>query len=296
MANAVPMSRSRGSLSGLALVLLGAWGGLAPLIGPYFKFGFLPATAWHYSTGRLYLSLVPGGVVLLAGLVVLVSRSRGFGGFCALIAALGGAWFIAGQAVLRIITGTVYTVGLPVGGSVNRVLLTNLACFAGVGALIVFFGALALGRQSIGSHKDFLRFGDLAAAGAVGGLANVGLTPSTPSYDPYTPTAYQPSVGQEPPAGGGSFATTTNPQPVVGGQAQFPDQYPASNDPFGGQQFPQAGGGYADSADQYGASTNTYSPGGPITYSPGQTQYPPTQEQTNSLTSPTEQQQFPPGR
>src|ERR1700761_7141364 len=128
------MSRSRGSLSGLMLVLLGAWAGLAPLIGPYFKFGFQPDQAWHYSMGRLFLSLVPGGVVLLAGLVVLITRSRWFGGFCALIAALGGAWLITGQAALLILTGTTYTDGAPVATSPKIILLTSLACFAGTGA------------------------------------------------------------------------------------------------------------------------------------------------------------------
>jgi hypothetical protein len=317
MANAVPMARSRGSLSGLALVLLGGWGGLAPLIGPYFNFGFTPDQAWHYSTGRLYLSLIPGGVVLLTGLVVLFSKSRGFGGFCALLAALGGAWFIVGQAALQIITGTSYSDGAPIATATNRILLDDLACFAGVGALIVFFAALALGRQSIAAHKDHLKFGDAAviagAVGAVGagGLASVGLTPAAPGYESYQPTSYEPtayqapsydpsagSAGQGTIGGGESYPTTTNPQPVVGGGVQFPNQYPAGQEPFGaGQQFPPGGTGYPDSVDQYGASTNTYSPGSPggaITYSPGQTQYPPTQEQTNSLTAPTHEQQFPP--
>ncbi|HUD35936.1 MAG TPA: hypothetical protein VMR14_03500 [Streptosporangiaceae bacterium] len=311
MAIAVPMARSRGSLSGLALVLLGGWGGLAPLIGPYFNFGFAPDQAWHYSTGRLYLSLVPGGVVLLTGLVVLFTKSRGFGGFCALLAALGGAWFIVGQAVLQIITGTSYSDGAPVATTTSRILLGDLACFAGVGTLIVFFAALALGRQSIAAHKDHLKFGDAAviagAVGAVGagGLASVGLTPPAPGYDSYQPTSYEPTAYQppsyDPPAGQGtigggeSYPTTTNQQPVVGGGAQFPNQYPAGHDPFANdQQFPPGGAGSPDPFDQYGASTNTYSPGGAITYSPGQTQYPPTQEQTNSLTAPTAEQQFPP--
>ena len=44
-------------------------------------------------------------------------------------------------------------------------------------------------------------------------------------------------------------------------------------------------------ANANGAATNTYTPPGPVTYSAGQTQYPPAQEQTNSMTVPTEEQQ-----
>ena len=293
MASGVRMSRSRGTLSGLLLVLLGAWGGLAPLIGPYFKFGFQPDVAWHYSMGRLLLSLVPGGVVLLTGLVVLITRSRWFGGLCAVLAALGGAWLIAGQAALLILTGTTYTDGAPVATSPKVILLTNLACFAGTGALIIFFAALAFGRQSVAAHKDFVKFGDQSAASAAGGLATVGLSQSTPGYDPYQATAYQPTeqqpeyqpaeyqpatyqateyrptaypaspatetVGQ--PASGFSEPVTSS-HPVVGGPAEFPSQYP-------------------DAYDQYGAQGP-----GPITYSAGQTQYPGAAEQTNPMTRP----------
>jgi hypothetical protein len=281
MAAAVQMSRSRGSLSGLALVLLGAWGGLAPLIEPYLHTGFQPNQPWHYSTGRLYLSILPGAVVLLAGLVILITKSRGLGGTAALFAAVGGAWFTVGSALLLAagVTGSSLTVGAAIPGSVAHVVLLNLVTFAGVGLLVVFFAALALGRMSLSSYKDFLRFGDRSAV-AVGGLSNVGLAASNSPFDNYQPTQYEPAQYQPEVAGGQSYDTTTGQQPVVGGQAQFPSQYPG--------QEPAGSAGFPDPADIYGANTTNYSPGGPVTYSPGQTQYPPTQTQT----APT-QEQFP---
>jgi hypothetical protein len=309
MASAVPMSRSRGSLSGLALILLGAWGGLAPFIGPYFQFGFQPDKAWVYSSGRLYLSIVPGAVVLLTGLIVATTRSRSFGGLCALIAALGGAWFALGQVALTVVAGNAltYSPGSPIGGSLARITLSQVGSYAGVGVLIVFFAALALGRQSISAHKDHVKFGDQSGqpsgAGAIGvaggGLASVGLSPTDPLFDPYPPTQASPT-------------TSTSPQSVVGGGAQFPNQYPANQDPYGQDPFkqeqqyqPTAQTGYPDSFDPYGAGPDTYGPG-TVTYSPGQTRYPPTQfpsgqvqpgqEQTNSMTAPTEEQQFPPAQ
>jgi hypothetical protein len=317
MGAGVRMSRSRGSLSGLMLVLLGAWGGLGPLIGPYFRFGFQPTQPWHYSMGRLFLSLIPGGVVLLAGLVVLITKSRWAGGLSALLAALGGAWFIGGQTTLLIVTGTTYTDGAPVATAQKLILLTNLACFTGTGVLIIFFAALALGRQSIAAHKDHLKFGEsTAATAASGGLASVGLGMTVPGYDQdqatvyqpaeyqpaeyqpaeYQPAGYQPAeyqadglqtadqaggyqasdyqtAGQSWPATGttakfgpsGSMAAdgpaepVTGSQPVVGGQSQFPSQYPDSFAPYD----PATSGHPADE-DQPG----------PITYSAGQTKYP----------------------
>jgi hypothetical protein len=278
MVSAVPMSRSRGSGSGLALVLLGAWGGLAPFIGPYFHFGFEPDTTWFYSTGRLYASIIPGGVVLLTGLVVMATRSRWFGGLCAVIAALGGAWFVVGQAVLAVVANNTakYSVGATIGTTLSRVVLTDLACFYGLGVLIVFCAALSSGRLSIGAYRDFLRFGDAAtgaagAAGAVGlgGLANVGLASPSPSYTPYQPTTAATFDPFQPPAAE---------QPIVGGQAKFPSQYPSAGEDT-----------------QSGAATNTFTPG-QVTYSPGQTKYPPAQEQTNPLTAPTQEQKFPPAQ
>jgi hypothetical protein len=282
MVSAVPMSRSRGSLSGLALVLLGAWGGLALFIGPYFHFGYLPDKAWHYSTGRLYASIVPGGVVLLMGLIVTATKSRWLGGLCALVAALAGAWFVVGRTILRVVNTSVsaYSIGHPMGTTVSRILLTDVACFSGLGVLIVFFAALSSGRISIAAHKDFEKLSEAAGAagaGAVGGLASVGLGSAASSYDPYQPTS--------------SIQTflPTQEEPVVGGETRFPSQYPTVGQDAGQEQYP------ASSVDPFGASTNTFTPG-QAGYSPGQSQYPPTQEQTNPLSGPTQEQQFPPAQ
>lgn len=284
MASALPMSRSRGSLSGLALLLLGAWGGVAPFAGPYFHLGFQPDKAWSYDAGRLYLVIVPGAVTMLCGLIVMATKSRWLAGLSGFIAALAGLWFVLGRATMEFI-GTATTasylrsVSFPIAHSARGAVLTDVMLVTGLGALIVFFGALASGRVSIGAHKDFVRLGD-AAAGAVGGLVSVGLGPTSPSYGSASPsygsaspsfTPYQPtSVSPFPPAE----------EPVVGGQAKFPSQYP---------------GGGEDTVASPGASTNTFTPG-QVTYSPGQTKYPPTQEQTNPLTAPTQEQKFPPGQ
>jgi hypothetical protein len=300
MTSAVQMSRSRGSWTGLALVLLGAWGGLAPFIGPYFNFGFEPDKSWFFSTGRLFASIVPGGVVLLMGLIVIATRSRWFGGLCAFIAALGGAWFVVGQAVLTVVANnpTKYSVGTTIGTTLSRVVLTDLACFYGLGVLIVYFAALGSGRLSIAAYKDFVRFGDAAtgaaAAGGLGGLANVGLGSPSPSYTPYQPTTAATFDPFQPTAG--SSLSPTAAQPVVGGQAKFPSQYPSAGDDAT-TQGPNVGSGSVspDTVDQSGAATNTFTQR-QGRHSLGQTQYPATQEQTNPQTAPTQEQKLPPAK
>src|SRR5260221_2730024 len=117
MADDVRTPRSRGSLCGLALILLGCWAGLAPFAGPSLRFGFTPDRAWEYTSGRLYLSALPGAVVLLAGLIVAMTRNRPFGGFCAFVAAFGGVWVLAGAALVQLVPGrpaTPITYGRPI--------------------------------------------------------------------------------------------------------------------------------------------------------------------------------------
>jgi hypothetical protein len=286
MASAVPMSRSRGSLSGLALVLLGAWGGLAPFVGPYFHLGFQPDKAWSYDLGRLYLVIVPGAVVLLCGLIVMATKSRWLGGFAGIVAAVGGLWFVLGRpAMLFIATTTtdsyVRSLATPIAQSARGMILTNAILFSGLGVLIVFFGALASGRVSIGAYRDFVRLGDAAAGAAGGGLASVGLGSTNPSYGSATPSYGSASPSYTPYQSPTISTFIPDEDPIVGGQAKFPSQYPSAGE---------------DTVAQPGASTNPFTPG-QVTYSPGQTRYPPTpQEPTNPLTAPTQEQKFPPGQ
>lgn len=283
MATAVPMARTRGTLSGLALILLGAWGGLALLVGPYFDLGFAPDQPWHSTMARLYLSFIPGAVVLLCGLIVLVTRSRGFGGTAAVLAALGGAWFVIGGPVMIGLGAALSSSSVAQLGSVGSPLdfhgnggsAAVLADFLGVGVLIVFFAALALGRFSIAAHKDHARYADLTAAGLAGGqgggLDSVGFGSGSPRFDPYQPTETSP-----PPA----------PDAFVGGENRFPSQYPDQTPTTTGSSPPWP------PATEVNNAGSGFTPG-QVTYSAGQTRYPPGQEQTSSMTAPTEEHQFP---
>jgi hypothetical protein len=153
--------RRRGGVCGLLLVLLGAWGGLAPFIGPYFHFAYTPDKAWAYTTGRLYLSVIPGGVALLAGLAILLTRSRAVGAVAGLLGALAGAWFIIGAGFVHTVLNRPSIVpGTPVPQSGYGIASTQwsylelMGFFTGVGILIVFLAALAIGRFSMLAAVD----------------------------------------------------------------------------------------------------------------------------------------------
>jgi hypothetical protein len=232
MAGVGRIPRRRGSLCGLLLILLGAWGGLAPFIGPYFKFAFTPDKTWAYTTGRLYLSIVPGAAALLGGLLVLATRSRAVGVLGGLLATLGGAWFIAGAGIVgTVLQKTSISPGTPVGkaglavGShsyATWIFLEEIGFFVGVGILIVAVGAIAMGRFSLLSASDTADSG----------------------YDDYSDLPDQPSVSS--PAA--SFPSATGQFPSATGQ------FPASPKPFPGEEPTQTQDRFPASSGQFPAS------------------------------------------
>jgi hypothetical protein len=144
----------RGRANGTLLVLLGAWGALIPFVGPYFGYAYTPDKAWAYTSGRLVLSILPGVAAFLGGLLIFASDgSAAIGGF---FAAVGGAWFVVGTEVMAVAThGGSYGPGSPVvtAGSAftpaTMRLLEHIGFYSGLGVVIVFLGALALGKAAM---------------------------------------------------------------------------------------------------------------------------------------------------
>ena len=238
MADVARIPRRRGGLCGLLLVLLGAWAALGPLIGPYFSFAYSPDTAWHYTDGRLYLSIVPGAAAALGGLIIIGTRSRAAGMFAGLVAAAAGAWLIAGPGVVAVVPrlsslNPGAPLAHPAGGLSVPVwqFLEQVGLFTGAGILILFFGALSIGRFSMVSARDTV---DAAED----------------DYGPYTPDQAPPlpatSGSQFPAASTGQFASTAGEFPSSGGQFPPTSSYPGSTRPFPGDeptgQFPAATG------------------------------------------------------
>jgi hypothetical protein len=146
--------RSRGALNGLLLVLLGLWGALMPLIGPYFHFGFTPDNAWHFTSGRVWLQIVPGLAVFVGGLIALASANRAFAALGAWLAALGGAWFAVGVPLSALWADQGHTrLGQAVGGTTRQV-TEQITLLYGLGVVTVFLAAVALGRFAVVGVKD----------------------------------------------------------------------------------------------------------------------------------------------
>jgi hypothetical protein len=146
------MPRSRGAVTGLLLVLLGAWGALIPFVGPYFDFAYTPNTPWVWTAARGWLEVFPGVVTVLGGLLLISSRNRATAMFGGWLAVLGGAWFVVGTALAS--TLHLGDVGQPVASTDGRRALLEISYFSGLGALIVFFGGGVLARLSVRLARD----------------------------------------------------------------------------------------------------------------------------------------------
>jgi hypothetical protein len=154
MAGMLRVPRSRGALTGVLLVLLGAWGGVIPFAGPYFGYAYTPGTAWTYTAGRLWLEILPGAAAVLGGLILLVAVVRPVAMAGAVLSALAGAWFTIGTLASRLwAAGPAGSAGVPAGGPVMRI-LEQIGFFTGLGVVIVFVAGIAVGRLSLIAARD----------------------------------------------------------------------------------------------------------------------------------------------
>ncbi len=236
MNNQVRIRRSRGAVSGVALILLGVWGGLAPFIGPYLHFGYTPDTAWTYTTGRIIYSAAPGAAAVLGGLLVLATRSRWLGVIGGFLAALGGLWFIVGTGVtFYLLKLTTIGVGSPFGtatgtGYTVKMYLEVLGLFGAAGALIIFFGALACGRLSIISARDMEAsdyYSDSDSDYSAATPPAAGVASQFPTASGQFPAGSQYSAGgQYPTTVTGSFPAVAGDYPTAAGQFPGPSTGP----------------------------------------------------------------------
>ncbi|MBX7434079.1 hypothetical protein JDV09_18450 [Mycobacterium sp. Y57] len=144
--------RSRGAASGLLVMFLGLWGALAPFIGPYFDFAFTPDQPWVWTVARGWLEVLPGAVAALGGLLMFASRNRATALLGSWIAVVAGAWFVIGRALAGPLG--LGEVGTPVASTDAKRVWLELTYFYGLGALIIFLAALALGRLSVRTARD----------------------------------------------------------------------------------------------------------------------------------------------
>lgn len=152
-AGALRVSRSRGAVSGLLLVLLGIWGAIIPFVGPYFDYAYTPNATWTWTAGRGLLEVLPGVAALLGGLMILVTANRALAVFGGWLASAAGAWFIVGPVLGALWGGSSGATGVPVGDNTSQV-VEQIGFFFGVGAAILLVAAHAAGRLSIRAVAD----------------------------------------------------------------------------------------------------------------------------------------------
>ena len=146
------MPRSRGAASGFLLILLGIWGALVPFVGPYFDFAFTPDREWAWTAARGWLEVLPGAATTVGGFLLLSSRNRFTAMLGGWLTVFAGAWFVVGRALAGPLG--LGDAGSPVAATDTKRVVLELTYFYGLGALIIFLGAIALGRLSIRSARD----------------------------------------------------------------------------------------------------------------------------------------------
>jgi hypothetical protein len=146
------MPRSRGALCGLLLVILGAWGAVIPFVGPHFNFAYTPDQDWVWSTARGWLEVLPGAATVLGGLLLILSGNRITAAVGGWLAVLAGAWFVIGGQIAPMLG--IGSAGDPIAATDRKRAALEICYFSGLGAVIVFVGALAIARLAVRSASD----------------------------------------------------------------------------------------------------------------------------------------------
>jgi hypothetical protein len=136
--------RTRGALTGLVILVLGAWGGLIPFVGPYFDYQIGAGGAWTWTSNRLFLDVIPGVAAMLGGLMLITGTTRAstrLGGWIALAA---GIWFVTGPTVSMLWENGRLGTGAATGSTGVRV-LEWLGFFYATGVLIAALAGYAIG-------------------------------------------------------------------------------------------------------------------------------------------------------
>jgi hypothetical protein len=135
-------------VSGLVLVLAGLWAALVPFFGPYLNLSIGTDRTWHWTTGRLWLDVLPGAVAVIAGLMLIGAATRPSAALASWLAVCAGAWLVVGQSVSMVWNHGTSVAGQPLFGNGHK-MVEEIVYYYGIGALILFFGAFALGRMAL---------------------------------------------------------------------------------------------------------------------------------------------------
>ena len=133
---------------GMVGVLLGAWAGIAPFVGPYYGVGADNFGAMYWDLARALLAVIPGVAGLVAGLMIIASArswelslGRGTIGMAGLLAMAAGGWLTFGPISWFVLYNHPYLTS-----SAPLMELTRMASYsAGPGLLMMAIGGVAFG-------------------------------------------------------------------------------------------------------------------------------------------------------
>lgn len=142
------MPRTRGLLSGVLIALVGAWAALIPLVGPYFDFTVRDVDAWDWTADVFWLSVLPGAVAFVSGVMLAGAGNRATGAMWGWLALASGAWLLIGSSLWLIedVFGYMNLAETAAG--------EQIGFFYGTGAAITALSAFALGRMTIPGHRE----------------------------------------------------------------------------------------------------------------------------------------------
>ena len=218
---------TRGATSGVLLIILGAWAAIVPFIGPYLNFAYTPSTntAWIWTESRGWFEVAPGAAAFAGGLLLLFSTNRAVAILGAWLGVAGGAWLIVGPSLTDVLNKSI---GTPdPASSTNVQALEELFFFYGVGALILFFASVALGRISVQTIRDAAVAERRAAAAEAAAPAEATAAAPTAAAAAAMPTAAAGDQYPPAPAAPPAAPTAGEPQSPYGAPPEQP--YPPSD-------------------------------------------------------------------
>jgi hypothetical protein len=141
-------TRRAATVLGVLVIAIAAWGAIVAYVGPAFGFDMGTTTsAWVWTRSHTTLDLAPGVVGIVGGLLMVVAHGRAMKSIGALLALIGGVWFMVGPSLEPLWqTGGVTTTGS--AGSSGTTLVRALEAIGyhyGTGAVLAVLSAFALG-------------------------------------------------------------------------------------------------------------------------------------------------------
>ena len=146
-------TRTPGAPVGLAIgafvaLLLSAWAGLVPYLGPTFGLSADGASSWTWDRAHTFNALLPGALGVIASVFVIAASRRPNGMLSVaslrtwgLVLFACGAWLSVAPVVWPVIVGPYFLSASP-----SDTLAHWLAYASGPGLLIAAFGAYTMGR------------------------------------------------------------------------------------------------------------------------------------------------------